>query len=233
MLWNTFSNRWCQFDQKHEVVEFSEGRCEVGDQVRLASKSVELGQGSKRQTNAVDEEVWLLSTTTTTTTTKNKQAYHFAYPWFHEVQSFFVVFFKVFGGHMSFFGATGTTVLDFWWRLLWVSKPEWVLPYSLFCGGECNVHSPRSTYGATHASWQPVRSLSLPHMHVQRWDLARIGTGNNLDRRRMPYHCSSDPALEVQSYKEWHLLPIIVPKSSEFRFQTARFSRKSFLYGTS
>ena len=50
--------------------------------------------------------------------------------------------------HMSYFGATGTPVLDFWWRLLWVSKPEWVLPYS-HCGGECNVHSLRSTSGAT------------------------------------------------------------------------------------
>ena len=32
-----------------------------------------------------------------------------------------------------FCGATDTTdspVLDFWWSLLWVSKPEWVLPYS-------------------------------------------------------------------------------------------------------
>ena len=29
-----------------------------------------------------------------------------------------------------FCGATDTTVLDFWWHLLWVSKPEWVLPYS-------------------------------------------------------------------------------------------------------
>ena len=28
--------------------------------------------------------------------------------------SFFFFFFKVFGGHMSFFGATGTPVLDFW-----------------------------------------------------------------------------------------------------------------------
>ena len=27
-------------------------------------------------------------------------------------------------------GATDTPVSDFWWRLLWVSKPEWVLPYS-------------------------------------------------------------------------------------------------------
>ena len=33
-------------------------------------------------------------------------------------------FFKVFGGHMSIFGANGTPVLDFWWCLLWVSKPE-------------------------------------------------------------------------------------------------------------
>ena len=44
----------------------------------------------------------------------------------------FFFFFKVFGGHMSFLGATGTPVLDFLWHLLWVSKPEWVLPYSLF-----------------------------------------------------------------------------------------------------
>ena len=29
-----------------------------------------------------------------------------------------------------FCGATDTPILDFWWRLLWVSKPEWVLPYS-------------------------------------------------------------------------------------------------------
>ena len=33
---------------------------------------------------------------------------------------------------MSICGATDTRVLDFWWRLLWVSKPEWVLPYSNF-----------------------------------------------------------------------------------------------------
>ena len=28
-----------------------------------------------------------------------------------------------------FCGATDTPVLDFWWHLLWVWKPEWVLPY--------------------------------------------------------------------------------------------------------
>ena len=45
---------------------------------------------------------------------------------------------------MSYFGATGTPVLDLWWLLLWVSKPEWVLPYS-HCRGKCNVHPLRST----------------------------------------------------------------------------------------
>ena len=47
-------------------------------------------------------------------------------------------FLKVFGGHTCpFFEATGTPVLDFWWHLLWGSKPEWVLPYLLFA--EVNV----------------------------------------------------------------------------------------------
>ena len=41
-------------------------------------------------------------------------------------------FFLNFVGHMSIFGATDTPVSDFWWRLLWVSKPEWVLPYLNF-----------------------------------------------------------------------------------------------------
>ena len=43
-----------------------------------------------------------------------------------------VPFFFFFFFFVLFLGATGTPVLDFWWRLLWVSKPEWVLPYSLF-----------------------------------------------------------------------------------------------------
>ena len=91
----------------------------------------------------------------------------------------FFLFFKVFlGGHMSFFGATGTPVLDFWWCLLWGSKPEWVLPYSLFV--EANVmYIPQDPLLVLHlpTSWQPAHSRSLPNMHVLRWDLARIRTG--------------------------------------------------------
>ena len=33
-------------------------------------------------------------------------------------------------------------------------------------------------------SWRPVRSQSLPHMHVQRWDLARFRTCDRTNRRR-------------------------------------------------
>ena len=43
-------------------------------------------------------------------------------------------------------------------------------------------------------SWRPARSRSLPHMHVQRWDLAQIRTCNRTNRRRTRYHCASDPA---------------------------------------
>ena len=48
-------------------------------------------------------------------------------------------------------------------------------------------------------SWRPVRSQSLPHMHVQRWDLAQIRTCNRTNRRRTRYHCASDPALHVEN----------------------------------
>ena len=42
------------------------------------------------------------------------------------IKFFFFFFLNNFGGHihMSYFGATDTPVLDFWWRLLWVSKAE-------------------------------------------------------------------------------------------------------------
>ena len=69
-------------------------------------------------------------------------------------------FFKVFHGHMSFLGETGTPVLDFWLCLLWVSKP-----YSHFCRGKCNVHSLRSTSGATHANLLAA-SITASHFHT-------------------------------------------------------------------
>ena len=77
-----------------------------------------------------------------------------------------------------------TPVLDFWWHLLWGSKLEWVLPYLLFA--EANVmYIPWDLLLVLHllTSWQPACSRSLPHIHVQKWDLAWIRTGNHPDRR--------------------------------------------------
>ena len=55
-------------------------------------------------------------------------------------------------------------------------------------------------------SWRPARSRSLPHMHVQRWDLAQIRTCNRTNRRRTRYHCASDPALNIKILSCYNLL---------------------------
>ena len=39
------------------------------------------------------------------------------------------IFFNFLEDTSPFCGATYTPVLDFWWHLLWVLKPDWVLPY--------------------------------------------------------------------------------------------------------
>ena len=80
---------------------------------------------------------------------------------------------------MFYFGATGTPVLDFWWRLLWVSKLERVLHYSLL--PEVNVmYIPRDPPPVLHllTSWwpasqlvkTPIRQMRPPpsHDHVKR-----------------------------------------------------------------
>ena len=55
-----------------------------------------------------------------------------------------------FGGHIhiSYFGAAGIPVLDFWLNFLWVSNPEWVLLHSHW-QGECNARSLRSPPSST------------------------------------------------------------------------------------
>ena len=61
---------------------------------------------------------------------------------------FFCLFFKVFGGHMSFLGATGTPVLDFWVR-----------SQSGFC---LVMYIPRDPPLVLHlpTSWQSVRTVN-------------------------------------------------------------------------
>ena len=95
---------------------------------------------------------------------------------------FFFFFFKksFLADTCPFFGATGTPC--FWISgdvLLWVFKSQsGFLPYSLFFA-EANVMyiSPKIHLWCLHlpTSWRAGRAAGpLPHMHVQRWDLARF-----------------------------------------------------------
>ena len=87
------------------------------------------------------------------------------------------VFLKVFGGHMSFFGATGTPALDFW-----------VFALFAFCAGECNVHSPGSTSGATNADLLAAGAQPVTSHHA----CAEVGFGflaHLIDFNQMCYCC--------------------------------------------
>ena len=69
---------------------------------------------------------------------------------------------------MSIFGATDTPVSAFWWRLLWVSKPEWAALFEL-CRGVHDIRSLRFTSGVTPL---PVYMAStaagpFPYMRVE------------------------------------------------------------------
>ena len=78
-------------------------------------------------------------------------------------------------------------------------------------------------------SWQPAHSRSLPHMHVQRWDLARFRTCNRTNRRRTRYHCASDPA--SAPYISCFLAPPDHP-GSDAEHEIISLERKFDLSGT-
>ena len=91
----------------------------------------------------------------------------------------------VFGGHMSLFW-------DHWYPCFGflVTSPLGLkarVGFYLFASGATCA----DLFGSLQCSW------SLPHMHVQRWDLAQIRMGNHPDRRRTRHHCASDPAFPV------------------------------------
>ena len=114
----------------------------------------------------------------------------------------FFFFFKVFGGHMSFFGGHWYPCFGFL-----VTSP---LGFKARVGSalfaifaEANVmYIPQDSPLVLHlpTSWRPACSRSLPHMHVQRWDLARFRTYDRTNRRRTRYHCASDPALQLRTF---------------------------------
>ena len=93
---------------------------------------------------------------------------------------FYIYFFKVFGGHISFLGPLVTSG----------DISSGIQSQSEFClicfFAEANVmHIPQDPPLVLHmpTSWWLACSWSLPDMHVHRLDLAQIRTGNHLDRR--------------------------------------------------
>ena len=83
----------------------------------------------------------------------------------------------MFVGHTSIFGATDTPVSDFWWHLLWVSKPEWAALFKL-CGGVRDIHSLRFISGVTPllVYMASIATGHFPHMRVSAQVGCRIWT---------------------------------------------------------
>ena len=76
---------------------------------------------------------------------------------------------------MSFFGAIGTSVLDFWWMSPLGFKARVSSALFTFWGGKCNVHSPRSTSGATHANHLAAGTQPVTSPHA----CAEVGLGSD------------------------------------------------------
>ena len=96
-----------------------------------------------------------------------------------------------------FFWQTHSHVL-FWWLLLFVSKPEWVLPYWLLQRHINPMYIPWDPPLVLHllTSWQPaLQPVTSP------LPSAEVGVGSESNgaitrkRRRTCYHCASDPAI--------------------------------------
>ena len=68
---------------------------------------------------------------------------------------------------IPFCGFTDAPVFDFWWRLLWVSKPEWSSLFTLD-GGEHVICSLRFTSGATPDDLLAIMTAkSFPSTYLQ------------------------------------------------------------------
>ena len=60
---------------------------------------------------------------------------------------------------IPFCGAIDTLVSDFWWCLIWVSKPEWVLPYLSLA----EAYVLRYTFSEIHLWWDTCLPLGGQH----------------------------------------------------------------------
>ena len=104
-----------------------------------------------------------------------------------------------------FCGATDTPVLDFWWCLLWVSKPEWAVLFMLSRGIHV-THSLRFTSGATPADLlatsiaaKPISSTYLTCDH------ALVGL------KRETYHATGKPSTDWAMPARQQFCNLILP----------------------
>ena len=98
---------------------------------------------------------------------------------------------------MSIFGATDAPISDFWWRLLWVSKPEWAALVMLG-GGVCVTHSLRFTSDVTPAD-PFVASISAEQSLSNTCEaLVRLKTGS--------YHAVSHSVRSGRCSTNWAIL---------------------------
>ena len=89
-----------------------------------------------------------------------------------------VQFFLFLEDTSPFYRETDTPVLEFWWCLLWVSKPEWTALF-VFSGGILVTHTLRFTSGATPADHLVASIAAKPFSPTYLW--AGIGWAWNWD----------------------------------------------------
>ena len=73
----------------------------------------------------------------------------------------------------TWFGDTDTPVLDFWWSLLWVSKPEWAALFTLGEGRHV-THFLRFTSGLTPAELLVANMAAKPFSFTT-WKQTLVG----------------------------------------------------------
>ena len=89
--------------------------------------------------------------------------------------------------YVEIFGATSTPVLDFWWCLIWNSKPQGAASFMLGMCAICFIHSLRFTSGLTPAD------LFVASMAAKSFSATYLWAGNGRGRglKTRIYHATT------------------------------------------
>ena len=139
----------------------------------------------------------------------------------------FFFFFKVFGGHMSFFGPLVP--------LFWISgdvssgfqSQSGFCLIRYFCGGGCNVHSPRFTIGATLADLlvAGMQLVTSPHACAE----VGLGSDSNVQSHEQKTNAlplCKRPGFQVEAFFEIQLLTSFV----DFLFPSLLLANMSWMW---